>query len=56
MPIYTLIDTDQTNPESIVDNHIQQLADKRECLLLVSYPFEQYWLESQPAAEYGYQQ
>lgn len=48
MPICTLIDTDQTNPESIVDNHIQQLADKRECLLLVSYPFEQYWLESQP--------
>lgn len=48
MPIYTLVDTEKTNPESIVDNHIKQLVGEKASLLLVNYPFEQYWLEGQP--------
>ena len=48
MLICSLIDTDRANPESVLDSHIQQLADEKKSLLLVTYPFEQYWLENQP--------
>ncbi len=48
MPSFPLIDIDEPNPESVVDNHISQLVGEKESLLLVRYPFEQYWLEGQP--------
>ena len=49
MSVCKMVEIDQANPELIVDQHIQSLlVEGQSLLLLVNYPFEQYWLADKP--------
>ncbi|MEE8059167.1 MAG: hypothetical protein V3T17_15215 [Pseudomonadales bacterium] len=50
MSEYVILDIDQLNPEPVVQKQCQQLlaSTVSRRLLLISYPFEEYWLDVEP--------